>query len=89
MYPYGIMNETEQLRRSKAYGRMLANEWRMANGSTSTRGEAPCPGALSRAVARMSRTARNFLAAIARRLVQARTEPRSTTIPARRAERGC
>ena len=89
MYPHGSMNDTEQLRRSKAYGEMLAHEWRMANGSTSTRGKAPCPGALSRALARISGTVRNFLAAIARRLVQARPGPGPTTIPARRAERGC
>ncbi|MGZ6315343.1 MAG: hypothetical protein ACXWNI_06930 [Candidatus Limnocylindrales bacterium] len=89
MYPYGFTNETEQLRRSKAYGEMLAHEWRMANWHASTRGEAPCPGALGRALARISGTAGIFLAAIARRLVQARTGPRPTTIPARRAERGC
>ncbi len=43
MYPYGFMNEAEQLRRSKDYGRMLAHEWRMANGSTPLEGRRPAP----------------------------------------------
>jgi hypothetical protein len=90
MYPYGIMNETEQLRCSKAHGRTLAHEWRMANWSgPGRRAEAPCPGRLRRALKSARRMAGGALAAIARRVLPAQTGPRSATVPARRAERGC
>ena len=89
MYPYGIINETEQLRRSKAYGRMLEQEWRTANWSDPARAEAHCPGRMRRAVTLVSRTAGGILTAIARRLVSTQTGPQATPVRPRHAERSC
>ncbi len=88
MYPYSVLNEIEQLRRNKAYGRMLADEWRTANSSRSDRGVDASPtGPVRRALRVARRATGSILIELGRRMLPVETGQRPRA--ARQADGGC